>query len=504
MKRTLGILLILTTLLTSCKNSASHDSAPNGTYLNPILGGDYPDPTIMREGEDYYMTHSAFDYLPGLTIFHSRDLVHWEPISYALTTYLGSVWAPDICKYGDKYYIYFTVAHPSGRKNFVTYADSPYGPWSDPIDLKIGNIDPCHVVGEDGKRWLFLSNGKRALLTDDGLSIVPGTEEKIYDGWLYPEEWLTEGLCLEGPKLRRIGEYYYYLNAEGGTAGPPTSHMVVVARSKSINGPWENSPYNPLIHTYNNSDRWWSKGHGSIIDTPDGRWWCVYHAYENSFTDLGRQTLMEPVEWTEDGWLKAVESTDIEEEIEAPLPQTPHIDRKARLGEFRLGLDWKSYKAFEPHRMSVENGVLTLQAKGSVPAESSPLMFVAGEHAYEIEAEIELHGEVTAGLVLYYNSDFFMGTGFNAQRRLRFRKAKTSGAGQHETTPLWLRLRNDRHIVTGYYSTDGQNWQRETWGMDCSGYTHNTLYEFQSVLPGIFCCGEGYATFKNFSYKSLQ
>ena len=94
-------------------------------YHNPILGGDYPDPTIMREGDDYYMTHSAFDYQPGLTVFHSRDLVHWKPISHALNTYLGSVWAPDITKYKDKYYIYFTVAFPKGRKNYVTYSTSP-------------------------------------------------------------------------------------------------------------------------------------------------------------------------------------------------------------------------------------------------------------------------------------------------------------------------------------------------------------------------------------------
>lgn len=507
MKRLLFSLLLCSLLLTACHNRSAETSetAPHGTYTNPILGGDYPDPTILREGSDYYMTHSAFDYLPGLTVFHSTDLVHWTPISYALKTYLGSIWAPDISKHGDKYYIYFTVAHPSGRKNFVTYASSPAGPWSDPIDLKIGNIDPCHVVGEDGSRWLFLSNGKRARLTDDGLAIVPGTEEKIYDGWQYPEEWLTEGLCLEGPKLRKIGDYYYYLNAEGGTAGPPTSHMVVVARSKSIHGPWENSPYNPLIHTYNNSDRWWSKGHGSLIDTPDGKWWCVYHAYENGYTNLGRQTLMEPVELTADGWFKAVEGVDIEKPIPAPLPQSTAQERTSRLSEFRLGLDWKSYKTYEPERYQAGGDSLIVQAKGDSPGTSSPLMFVAGEHAYEITAEIELHGpSVTAGLLLYYNSDFYMGTGFNEQRRLRFRKAKTSGSGKHETTHLWLRLRNDNHIVTGEYSTDGIHWQRETWGMDCSGYNHNTLYEFQSVLPGIFTCGEGYAVFKNFSYDILK
>ena len=463
--------------------------AQRETFTNPILGGDYPDPTIMRDGEDYYMTHSAFDYVPGLVVFHSRDLVHWKPISSALNTFLGSVWAPDICKYKDKYYIYFTVAYPSdavrakagrnlrpsSRMNFVVTADSPYGPWSEPVDLGVANIDPCHVV-----------------------------------------EWLTEGLCLEGPKLRKIGDYYYYLNAEGGTAGPPTSHMVVVARSKSINGPWEDSPYNPLIHTYANSNRWWSRGHGSLIDTPDGRWYCVYHAYENGFTDIGRQTLLEPVEFTADGWFRPVIkdreglSADPVGPIAAPIANetTNYENPKAALGKFRVGLEWKSYRANEPERIEhVANGI-RLKGKGQFPGNSSPLMFVAGDHRYEIEAEIELSDvDTRAGLVLYYDSVFHMGTGFDTNRRYRYRKGGQSGGGMHptgDTRHLWLRLRNDNHVVTGSYSYDGVNWNRETWGMDCSGYNHNTLYQFQSVLPGIFCAGKGSATFTNFKYRNLD
>ncbi|MBR1400313.1 MAG: family 43 glycosylhydrolase [Prevotella sp.] len=476
------------------------------TFTNPILGGDYPDPTIMREGEDYYMTHSAFDYQPGLVVFHSKDLVHWEPISYALKTYLGSVWAPDICKYKDKYYIYFTVATQS-RSNFVVWADSPYGPWSDPIDLHIGNIDPCHVVGDDGTRWLFMSGGRRAKLASDGLSVVPGTEETVYHGWIYPEEWETEGMCLEGPKLRKIGKYYYYLNAEGGTAGPPTSHMITQARSESINGPWVNAPNNPLVHTWSKDERWWSKGHGSLIDTPDGRWYVVYHSYEKDFTCLGRQTLLEPVYLGSDGWFHRYDYVDVAQPIALPFNKAFNADRHGNLSEFRLGLDWKFYKAFNPERVKTANGVLTLQAKGNDPGSSAPLMFISGAHRYEIEAEIELQGDVTAGLVMYYNSQFYQGTGFDKQNRYRYRKGGKSRAGTHgngETTRLWLRLVNRDCIVTGWYSYDGINWNRETWGMDCSGYNHNTLYEFQSVLPGVFACGSGHAVFSNFRYRELE
>ena len=138
-------------MLAACSGQKTPDY---GTFTNPILGGDYPDPSIMREGNDYYMTHSSFDYNPGLIVWHSTDLVNWEPISYGLQTYLGSVWAPDISKQGDKYCIYFTV-HNVG--NFVVTADSPYGPWSEPYDLHVGHIDPCIAVGDDGKKWLFLS-----------------------------------------------------------------------------------------------------------------------------------------------------------------------------------------------------------------------------------------------------------------------------------------------------------------------------------------------------------
>ena len=111
-------------------------------------------------------------------------------------------------------------------------------------------------------------------------------------------------MFLEGPKLLHKDGYYYMVSAEGGTAGPATSHMVVVARSKSVFGPWENSPYNPLVHTYSASDPWWSKGHGTLIDDAEGNWWVVYHAYAQGYHTLGRQTLIDPVEWTTDGWVK--------------------------------------------------------------------------------------------------------------------------------------------------------------------------------------------------------
>ncbi len=495
MKKFLTIFPAVLALVISACNTA-----PKETFTNPILGGDYPDPSIMREGNDYYLTNSSFDYNPGLIVFHSTDLVNWEPISYALQTYLGSVWAPDISKVGDEYRIYFTV---HGRGNWVVTAKSPYGPWSDPIDLHVGQIDPCPAF-ENGQGWLFLSGGNRVKLTEDGLDTVPESFEHVYNGWQYPKDWVNEGMCLEGPKLKKIGDWWYYINAEGGTAGPPTSHMVTIARAKTLDGPWENDPDNPLIHTYNDTDRWWSRGHGTLIDTPDGRWYVVYHAYENGYTGLGRQTLLEPVELGEDGWFHAIKGLDIAGPIELPLPSSGKYDRKARLGEFRTGLDWKYYKDFDPSRASVGNGVLTLKCQGVSPRDSAPFMFVAGDHSYEFEAEIDLTPGAIAGLVLYYDSDFYAGAGCDSQRTFRYRKDNGSSRRPHKGgNHLWLRVRNDKQVVTGYYSYDGKEWEKMDWGHEISGYNHNTCYYFQSVLPGLMAAGEGEVKFSHFKYTKL-
>src|SRR5680860_1334074 len=143
------ILLIILFFQVAFLANAQYQTTPNkkgiGYYTNPIFGGDYPDPSILRDGDDYYVVHSSFEYYPGLLIWHSKDLINWEPVTHALNKYIGSVWAPDLVKYNNKYYIYF----PTNNEIYVVVADSIKGPWSEPINLKINNIDPGHVVDEN-------------------------------------------------------------------------------------------------------------------------------------------------------------------------------------------------------------------------------------------------------------------------------------------------------------------------------------------------------------------
>jgi xylan 1,4-beta-xylosidase len=466
-----------------------------------IFAGDHPDPSVLKDGDDYYMTHSSFDAYPGLLIWHSRDLVNWEPVTAALNTNVGSVWAPDLVKHGSRYYIYLPARTARYSSNYVIWADDIRGPWSEPIDLKIDRIDPGHAVGADGTRFLFMSGGYRVPLAADGLS-VSGPAVKVYDGWKYPADWIVESFSQEGPKMTRHGDYYYMLLAEGGTAGPPTGHMVVAARSRSINGPWEDSPYNPIVRTKSAAEPWWSKGHGTLVEGPRGQWYMVYHAYENGFYTLGRQTLLEPIEWTTDGWFRT---------SDAPLVTAAPIDRARLLSDDfstnKMGVQWSLYKgaAADGPRFRYEKGSLVLKARGTNPSDSSPLGLVAADHAYECEVEIEIDPGATAGLMLFYSSRLYAGLGFSESNFIlhRYGTERMLSKPSFIVRTMHLRLRNDRHIVTIQYSADGKTWESFGTGMEVSGYHHNVAGEFLSLRPSVYAAGTGEVRFRNFKYRPL-
>ena len=493
----------------------------NGTFLNPVLAGDYPDPTILKDGDDYYMTHSSFDAAPGILIWHSKDLVNWQPVGPALAKPLGIVFAMDLVKHNGRYYIYspFMKAQWSPPlKSFanimVIHADNIEGPWSEPVDLKIGGyIDPGHIVGEDGKRYLFLSGVKRIQLSDDGLSSV-GEVHHAYDGWRYPDEWITEAYALEGPKLFKRNDYFYLVSAVGGTAGPATGHMVIVARSKSVKGPWENCPHNPIVRTESEQEYWWSRGHATMVPGPEGnpkKWYMVYHGYENGYRSLGRQTLIEPMTWDENDWPVALGG-----DLSVPLPMPVAADTTSKkhgfshaddFSELLLGTRWVFFgaSANEQQRLSLSNKILTLDASGSSPADSAPLVQTVGDHAYEISVVVDIDADTEAGLLLFYNNRLFIGMGHSKQGMVTYRGGKSSHWREPAptTNTLHLKIVNDRHIVSFYYSTDSVEWKRHGIRSEVSGYHVNTVDDLQGLKPALFACGKGQARFRDFHYKGL-
>ena len=482
----------------------------NGTFLNPVLSGDRPDPAILKDGKDYYLTFSSFDSYPGLTIWHSRDLVNWHPRKPALHRNIGSVWAVSLEKHAGRYFLYIPVkAEPNDI--YVIWSDHIDGPWSDPVALGLhDHIDPCHAVGEDGSRWLFLSGGDRVRLSDDGLARA-GEVEHVYDPWRYPDDWDVEGFSPEGPKIHRHGDWFYMLTAVGGTAGPPTGHMVIAARAPSIHGPWEHHPNNPLVRTESLDEAWWSRGHASLVEGPDARWYTLYHGYEAGFWTLGRQCLLDHVAWSEDGWFRMT-GGDLAAPLASPSGGEALPHGMALSDDFTaplaLGSRWSFFRPApeEAQRCTSNDGVLHLAAKGSAPSSGSPLLLIAGDTSYRFECDIEIDPGCTAGLVLFYDDKLYAGLGFDADRFVthQYGIERARPANPHGRR-MKMRVTNRAHIVAIHTSGDGgKSWQRFDRGMEVSGYHHNVRGGFLMLRPGLYAAGSGEARFRDFQFTALE
>jgi len=474
----------------------------NGYYLNPILKGDYGDPSVLRDGKDYYMTnHMASMSIPQLMIWHSRDLVNWKPVGDALHEDLGgSVWAVDFIKYKDLYYIYMPV--PSKNTNYVITAPHPSGPWSKAVDVGVSGIDPGHIATPEGKRYLHVDAGYMVELSDDGLKATT-PKRKVYDGWHYPEDWVTECFCLESPKLNYHNGWYYMTVAQGGTAGPPTSHMVASARSKTPYGPWENSPYNPIVRNEDRNNKWASTGHGTLVDTPDGNWWIIFHGYENAVRSMGRQTLMLPVEWTSDGWFRVPEGIDIAKPIKMPkgekvkgyMPMSDNFSGK------EIGLQWKMLKSGMNDRVRLENNSLILKAEGDNITGSRPLMVDPMNNFYTVEVGVDAPDGSKGGIVLYVNSQ--KNLGLELENHTIYRLTGNGNREMIHKAKVWdkirFRLVNDHLDLLYYYSTDdGRTWNKIDFGNNLEDFGQGTL------RPALYAAGTSEVSFFNFIYRGME
>jgi beta-xylosidase len=468
----------------------------------PLIAGDYPDPSVIRVGGDYYMTHSSFRYAPGLLIWHSTDFVHWVPVGHALSEYDGDVWAPDLVYHNGEFAIYY----PTNGSTHVITAKRVEGPWSRPIDLHVGGIDPGHVVGPDGTRYLHLSGGYAVPLTQDGLA-VQGTPAKVFEAWPIPSDWRIEGVCLESPKLVRRGDYYYLLVAQGGTAGPATSHMVVAARSRSPLGPWEYSPYNPVIRTCSRAERWWSRGHGTLIELANGEWVIVHHGYLAGFHTLGRQTLVTPIEWTPDGWFRALPET---------AANAAPASRPSLSDDFTghaLGWQWGCFDEADPTRYATGSGGLSIRAKGDSPADCAPLCCIPQDRAYSVEADLEIEdSEAVGGLFLFYNPKAYFGLmvkdgriwQVNGDDRWPVADIGVSDDAASAPMRVSLKITNDRHEIDYASRLPKRDWLPAGGSTEASGYHHNVFGGFVSLRVALCAMGRGIVRVKRFVYNVLQ
>ncbi|MEE3481102.1 MAG: family 43 glycosylhydrolase [Lachnospiraceae bacterium] len=279
-------------------------------YRNPVCPSMHPDPSIVRVGEDFYMVNSSFVFFPGLPVSHSKDLVHWETIGFAFENpewaeeLLGPLdggrgfWAPDISFIDGKFVIAATLRNNDGMPHPQTqalmWAERPEGPYSKPVIFNQDGIDPSLFVDDDGKKYMLVNRGGRLLPLSDDLSETAGQAVMIAYG--------AAGAIPEGPHLFKKDGYYYLLLAEGGTG---KGHMESVLRAENLYGPYEKSPYGPLITQTDPAGALQCCGHADIVEGPDGRWFIVYlcsRFIDGKWGMLGRETCLDEVVWTPDGW----------------------------------------------------------------------------------------------------------------------------------------------------------------------------------------------------------
>lgn len=283
-------------------------------YNNPVIKGFYPDPSVCRVGDKYYLVCSSMHYFPGVPLFESRDLIKWNQIGHCLTrksqimlekvNSSGGVFAPTIRFNNGRFYM--TTTNDSTHQNFYVFTDDIYGEWSEPILVDQGGIDPS-LFFDKGKTF-FISNGA----DDYGVSGIVQCEIDIETGKkLTPSKTIWQGSggrYLEGPHMYKINGLYYLLAAEGGTE---YGHMVTYARGDSPSGDFQAYMHNPVLTNRNlGGYQIQGIGHGDIVQDNTGNWWMLHLGFRQigqyaTYHHLGREVFLTPVTFDEDGWFTA-------------------------------------------------------------------------------------------------------------------------------------------------------------------------------------------------------
>ncbi|WP_269523328.1 glycoside hydrolase family 43 protein [Coraliomargarita parva] len=390
------------------------------TFLNPIIPGFHPDPSICRVGSDYYLATSSFEYFPGVPIFHSRDLIHWKKIGHALTRDSqldlrdagdsGGIYAPTLRYHNGIFYMVTTHVYAKG--NFYVTAKDPAGPWSEPIYLNQGGIDPSFLFDEDGKVYLTTSQNMQSEI-DLATGELLTEPRQIWAG--------SGGNDLEAPHLYKINGWYYLLCAEGGTHH---GHMITIARSRSPWGPFESCPNNPILTNRHRAGHdVQATGHGDLFQAHDGSWWIVCLAIRTGKTHfpkthhLGRETFLAPVTWDADGWPIINHSGTLDIETEAPrLPHQPFPEESPtdNFDAPTLSPEWVHLRNPKPEHYSLNErpGWLRLKADANSSRKQQPTTCLLRRQTdFECTASTLLDFKPTeegqeAGMLVWMNSRF--------------------------------------------------------------------------------------------------
>ncbi len=499
-------------------------------YRNPVLPGFYPDPSVCRVGDDYYMVNSSFCYFPGVPVHHSKDMIHWEQIGHCITrpaqTRLqnigvwNGIYAPTIRHHDGTFYMVTT--NVSDRGNFYVTAKDPAGEWSDPIWVREGGIDPDLFFDDDEKTYLLTAQGAGEIhLAEIDLKTgrLLSRSEIIWRG--------TGGRCAEGPHMYKKDGWYYLMIAEGGTE---YGHCETIARSRNLRGPFEGGPANPILshalaRGYQNPIQ--GTGHADLIQAHDGSWWLVclgFRVLGGFYHVTGRETFLAPVKWDENGWPVVNGNGAISLEMNVPtLPQVPVAKKLVRtdFDTSKLGLEWNYNCAPRTGNYSLTErpGWLRLKASPvSIDNSNSPTWLGRRQQQVDFESTAKLDAAGLndgdeAGLTVYMctSSHYDVavrkrdGRLFLVLRYKLNRLDHTEKEIALESPVVYLRTTGNKDVYSFAWSADGSSFSK-LGEMDASYLSSETAGGFTGVYLALYAqsrsnASGGYADFDWFEYK---
>lgn len=477
-----------------------------GSYRNPILGGFYPDPSIARAGDKFYLVNSTFAYFPGIPVFESTDLVHWNHIGNVIDrpsqlNFGGvgvsrGVFAPAIEFHAGTFYVLNTAVDSGG--NFVSTAKNPAGPWSDPVWLPelAGGIDPSLFVDTDGKAYVInngppqgrpLYDGHRAIWIqefDVAAQKMTGPRKVLVNGGV---DLSKQPIWIEGPHLYKRAGWYYLMCAEGGT-GP--DHSQVILRGRSPWGPFVPYEGNPILTQRDLSagrpNPITNAGHADLVEAPDGSWWATFLAtrtYEGIHYNTGRETFLLPVTWKE-GWPIILERGSVIPYV-VPGPKFMMKGDQAPLsGNFTwrddfdsptLNASWLQVRVPKQPWADLRSKAGTLTIRPStLPLDSlgNPSFLARRQQHLAFEASTAFRTPrsdgVAAGMAAFQSENYwyFLGARRVAEGTRLFLEKKSGKSVETIATAtiearqhLKLKISGDARAYSFFYDADGRGWK---------------------------------------------
>jgi xylan 1,4-beta-xylosidase len=505
----------------------------NDYYYNPILPGWYSDPSICTNGEDYFMVTSTFSYFPGVPLFHSKDLVNWKQVSYVLDresqlplkgqkTSAG-IFAPAI-SYNPANQTYYMITTNVGAGNFFVKTKDPFGKWSEPIWLKdVRGIDPSFFFDDNGRAYILNNDAPEGTAMYDGHRAIWIQEFDVNADKIFgPRKVLINGgihfaekpIWIEGPHMYKINGKYFLMDAEGGTS---VNHSEVILVGTNPMGEFKPVEKNPILTQRhlnpNRKDPITCAGHADLVQTKAGDWWAVFLAcrpIDGKFENLGRETFLMPVRWTEDGNPFITEG----DETIPMIVQKKGVVREAdaKLGNFEsnesfdgttLGLDWLTLRtpAKELYSLTETPGFLTLKSADTNTSETNTPAFVCRRmqhHKFESTTSLDFNPvdeKEAAGMLLYKDElhQYFLSVSKSGKGR-KVSVVKISKAGAEviasqdikKGKPVQLKVVSKGTTYDFYYSLGNNKWVSVATDVDARYLSTANSWGFTGTTIGLY------------------